>query len=135
MLRYQASLPKLPVPALESTCAEYLETVQPLLTKEEYTKTKLAVSSFLASPLAPELQQRLKERAAAPGVESWLIDWWNEAAYLGYREPVVVNVSYFFVHKDDKERRDPAKRAASLVKAMIPFRDLVERCVSLLACY
>jgi hypothetical protein len=34
------------------------------LTKEEYTKTKLAVSSFL------EWQRRLKEKAAAPGVRA-----------------------------------------------------------------
>ncbi|PPQ86322.1 hypothetical protein CVT25_005622 [Psilocybe cyanescens] len=126
MLRYQASLPRLPVPTLESTCAKYLETAQPLLTKEEYTKTKSAVSSFLSSPLASELQKRLKDRAAAPETLSWLSDWWNEAAYMGYRDPVVVYVSYFFVHLDDRTRRDPAKRAASLIKAMLPFRELVE---------
>lgn len=130
MMRYQASLPKLPVPSLESTCAKYLETVQPLLTPEEYSGTKQAVASFLSSPLAAELQQRLKDRAAAPETTSWLIDWWNEAAYLGFRDPVVVNVSYFFVHKDDRLRRDPANRAASLIKTMIPFRDLVERYAS-----
>ena len=129
MLRYQASLPKLPVPTLESTCTKYLETVQPLLTPDEYSQTKAAITSFLSSPLAAELQKRLKDRAAAPESVSWLIDWWNEIAYMGYRDPVVVYVSYFFVHMDDKLRRDPAKRAASLIKAMIPFRDLVERCV------
>ncbi|KDR82388.1 hypothetical protein GALMADRAFT_237669 [Galerina marginata CBS 339.88] len=126
MLRYQASLPKLPVPTLESTCAKYLETVQPLLTPDTYSKTKSAVSSFLASPLAAELQKRLKDRAATPETISWLSDWWSEAAYMGYRDPVVVYVSYFFVHLDDQLRRDPAKRAASLVKAMLPFRELVE---------
>jgi len=135
MLRYQASLPKLPVPTLESTCTKYLETVQPLLSPEEYSRTKLAVSSFLSSPLAAELQQRLKDRASTPETASWLIDWWNDVAYLGYRDPVVVNVSYFFVHKDDRHRRDPAKRAASLIKAMIPFRDLVERCGILIFTY
>ena len=127
MLRYQASLPKLPVPTLESTCAKYLETVHPLLTPTEYSKTKNAVSNFLSSPQAAELQRRLKDRAAAPETVSWLIDWWNEAAYMGYRDPVVVYVSYFFVHVNDRLRRDPAKRAASLIKAMLPFRDLVER--------
>ena len=129
MLRYQASLPKLPVPPLESTCAKYLESVQPILTPEEYSRTTQAVSSFLSSPLAAELQQRLKDRAATPETTSWLIDWWNDAAYLGFRDPVVVNVSYFFVHRDDRYRRDPARRAASLIKAMLPFRDLVERCL------
>lgn len=130
MLRYQASLPKLPVPALDLTCTRYLETVQPLLSPDEFSRTKTIVSSFVSSPLAAELQKRLEDRANAPGTVSWLIDWWNEIAYMGYRDPVVVYVSYFFVHMDDKLRRDSAKRAASLIKAMIPFRDLVERCVN-----
>jgi len=125
MLRYQASLPKLPVPSLESTCAKYLESVQPLVTPTEYSKTQTAVSDFLSSPLAAELQKRLKDRAA--GSTSWLSEWWNDVAYMGYRDPVVVYVSYFYVHLDDKLRRDPAKRAASLIKAMLPFRELVER--------
>jgi len=125
MLRYQASIPKLPVPSLESTCAKYLESVHPLVTPAEYSKTQTAVSEFLSSRLAAELQKRLKERAA--GNTSWLSEWWNNVAYMGYRDPVVVYVSYFYVHLDDKLRRDPAKRAASLIKAMLPFRELVER--------
>ncbi|KAJ3506916.1 hypothetical protein NLJ89_g6599 [Agrocybe chaxingu] len=126
MLRYQASLPRLPVPTLESTCAKYLETVHPHLTPDAFSKTKDAVSSFLSSPLAAELQQRLKDRAANPETKSWLSEWWNDVAYMGYRDPVVVYVSYFYIHVDDKLRRDPAKRAASLVKAMLPFREMVE---------
>jgi carnitine O-acetyltransferase len=126
MLRYQASLPKLPVPTLESTCAKYLETVQPLLTPDEFAKTQSSVSSFLASPLAAELQSRLKDRAAQPETLNWLSDWWNDVAYMGYRDPVVVNVSYFYIHFDDPSRTDPAARAASLIKAMLPFRELVE---------
>lgn len=131
MLRYQASLPKLPVPTLESTCAKYLETVQPLLTPDAYAKTQSSVSSFLASPLAAELQSRLKDRAAHTETLNWISDWWNDVAYMGYRDPVVVYVSYFYVHLDDPSRRDPAARAASLIKAMLPFRELTERCLPL----
>lgn len=127
MLRYQASLPKLPVPALESTCSKYLETVKPLVTPEAYARTEAVVSEFLASPLAQKLQDRLKDRASEN--TSWLSEWWNDAAYMGYRDPVVVFVSYFYVHANDPLRKTPAKRAASLIKAMIPFRDLVERYV------
>lgn len=129
MLRYQASIPRLPVPTLQSTCSKYLETVQPLVSPAAFQKTQSVVSAFLGSPLAQELQTRLQQRAADPNVKNWLSDWWNDAAYMGYRDPVVVFVSYFFVHVDDRARRDPAKRAASLVKAMLPFRDLVERLV------
>ncbi|KAF5360627.1 hypothetical protein D9756_004610 [Leucocoprinus leucothites] len=126
MLRYQASIPTLPVPTLQSTAAKYLETVKPLLAPDAFAKTQNAVESFVASPLAATLQKRLQERAAEPGMKNWLADWWNDVAYMGYRDPVVVFVSYFFVHADDLFRRDPAKRAASLVKAMLPFRELVE---------
>jgi carnitine O-acetyltransferase len=132
MLRYQASLPNLPVPPLESTCAKYLETVKPLLTPSEYANTKAAVEEFVASPHAAELQTLLKKRAAEPGRDNWLSEWWNDVAYMAYRDPVVVFVSYYFVHVDDavKQRgKDQAKRAASIIKAMLPFRDLTERCV------
>ncbi|KAF8630954.1 hypothetical protein AX17_005310 [Amanita inopinata Kibby_2008] len=126
MLRYQASLPNLPVPSLESTAAKYLETVRPLVTPSAYARTEAAVKAFVASPQASELQRRLQERRAVPGTKNWLSEWWNDVAYMSYRDPVVVFVSYFFIHADDRLRRDPAKRAASLVKAMLPFRDLVE---------
>lgn len=125
--RYQRSLPHLPVPTLESTTSKYLETVQPHLTPEEYKTTKEAVENFVGSDLARKLQERLVARAADTQTNpSWLADWWNEAAYMGYRDPVVVFVSYYFVHVEDKLRRTPEKRAAALIKAMLPFRELVE---------
>lgn len=126
MLRYQASLPRLPVPSLSSTLAKYVETVRPHLTATELAKTEAVVRSFATSQHGAELQRRLEARAADPDTKNWLADWWNDAAYMGYRDSVVVNVSYYYVHVDDKSRRDPAKRAASLVKAMLPFRELVE---------
>lgn len=129
MLRYEVSLPRLPVPPLASTAAKYLETVEPHVTPEQFAKTQAAVKAFLASEQSKVLQERLQARAAQPGVASWLADWWNEVAYMGYRDPVVVYVSYFYVHVDDKTRPSQAKRAAQLLKAILPFRALVERCV------
>lgn len=126
MLRYQASLPRLPVPTLKSTANKYLESVRPHLTPSAYTRTESVVKDFLSSSQAAELQRRLEARASDPAVKNWLSDWWNDTAYMGYRDPVVVFVSYFFVHLDDHLRRDPAKRAASLIKAMLPFRELTE---------
>ena len=126
MLRFQASLPHLPVPPLASTVSKYLETVKPHLSDAEYATTLASAHAFLASPLAADLQHRLEARAADPTIKNWLADWWNEVAYMGYRDPVVVFVSYFYVHVDDSRRRDPAARAASLLKAMLPFRALTE---------
>ncbi|KAG7088269.1 hypothetical protein E1B28_012283 [Marasmius oreades] len=126
MLRFQASLPRLPVPSLSDTAVKYLETVKPHVTDAEYAKTEAAVKTFVESPQAAELQKRLEARRADPNVKNWLADWWNELAYMGYRDPVVVFVSYFYVHLDDKLRKDPVTRASSLIKAMLSFRALTE---------
>lgn len=129
MLRFEASLPRLPVPTLSSTGAKYLETVRPHLTPAEFDRTQSVVQSFVQSGLGKQLQERLQARAADPDIKNWLADWWNDVAYMAYRDPVVVYVSYFYVHVDDPWRRDQVKRAASLVKAMLPFRAMVESCV------
>ncbi|QRV92663.1 carnitine O-acetyltransferase [Ceratobasidium sp. AG-Ba] len=126
MLRYQSHLPELPVPDIASTATKYLDSVRALTTDAEFAKTKAAVDEFVASPQAAELQKRLKDRAATPGIENWLADWWNDVAYMGYRDPVVVFVSYFYVHVEESGRKSQAERAARLVKSMLPFRDMTE---------
>ncbi|KAG6834395.1 hypothetical protein H0H93_009925 [Arthromyces matolae] len=125
MLRYQASLPQLPVPDLQSTISKYLESVAPILTPEQLKQTKTIATNFLSSPQSSLLQQRLKARAASLN-DNWLSAWWNDAAYMGYRDPVVVYVSYFFVHLAHPSRRTGPSAAAQLVKAMLPFRAMVE---------
>ena len=44
----------------------------------------------------------------------------------GYRDPIVPWVNYYYVHKDDKSRRNGPARAAALVRAMLYFRRMVE---------
>ncbi|KIJ54690.1 hypothetical protein M422DRAFT_24596 [Sphaerobolus stellatus SS14] len=126
MLRFEKSLPRLPVPTLSSTAAKYLESVRPHVTLAAYEHTKKAVDEFVNSDFGKELQRRLEARAAEPGRDSWLAEWWNDVAYMGYRDPVVVFVSYFYVHLEDKKIKTPARRAATLLKALLPFRDLTE---------
>ncbi|KAI0373868.1 acyltransferase ChoActase/COT/CPT [Pilatotrama ljubarskyi] len=126
MLMWEDSLPRLPVPTLSSTAAKYLETVEPHVTREQFARTRAAVNAFVESEQGKELQERLQKRMTHPQIENWLADWWNETAYMGYRDPVVVFVSYFYVHVDDRTRPSQAKRAAQLLKAVLPFRSLVE---------
>jgi carnitine O-acetyltransferase len=72
------------------------------------------------------LQKRLVARREDPNVKNWIYDWWNFAAYLGYRDPVVPYVSYFYSHRDDRKRRDPAKRAAAITSAVLEFKKQVD---------
>lgn len=96
--RAQDDLPSLPIPTLEESCKRYLASVKALMSPEEYRNTKNAVKEFLKPDgIGRTLQRRLKQRQKEQGGNnSWLQEWWNEYSYLGYREPNVVYVSYFY---------------------------------------
>jgi carnitine O-acetyltransferase len=122
MLRFEENLPQLPVPTLEETSKRYLKSVRALLSDTEYQRTKKAVEDFISpNGLGPELQKRLEARAGQPEIKNWLSEWWNQAAYLAYRDPIVPYVSYFYSHRDDRKRRDPVKRAAAISFAVLDF--------------
>lgn len=127
MLRYEDSLPRLPVPSLEETSKRYLKSVHPLLSQAEFENTKMAVEAFVKpGAVGHTLQERLVSRANDPKVKNWLTEWWNNAAYLGYRDPIIPYVSYFYSHRDDRKRRDPAKRAAAITFASLEFKKQVD---------
>lgn len=127
MLRFQDSLPKLPVPTLEETAAKYLRSLVPLTTPQEFANSEAAVKDFIKpGGVGQKLQKKLEDRAADPKIKNWLYEWWNDAAYLTYREPVVPYVSYFYSHKDDKLRKNPAARAAAITTAALSFKAQVD---------
>ncbi|CZT00526.1 hypothetical protein WAI453_009285 [Rhynchosporium graminicola] len=127
MLRFEESLPKLPVPTLEETSARYLKSVHPLLSPSEFESTTKAVQDFIKpGGIGSKLQEKLLARRADPKHKNWIYEWWNAAAYLTYRDPVVPYVSYFYSHRDDRRRRDPAKRAAAISTAVLEFKKHVD---------
>ena len=127
MLRFEDSLPRLPVPSLEETSKRYLKSVHPLLNTNEYERTKKAVAEFIEpGSMGHELQKRLQARREDPNHKNWIYEWWNDAAYLTYRDPVVPYVSYFYSHRDDRHRRSPAKRAAALTTGILEFKRQVD---------
>lgn len=127
MLRFEDSLPRLPVPTLEETAKRYLKSVHPLLNKDEFEHTKKAVADFVKPDGVGEaLQKKLLARRDDPKHKNWIYEWWNDAAYLSYRDPVVPYVSYFYSHRDDRRRRNPAKRAAALTSAVLEFKKQVD---------
>ena len=60
----QDSLPKLPVPDLESSCKKYVEALYPLQLASERQETRAAVEDFLKTE-GPTLQEKLKEYASS----------------------------------------------------------------------
>ena len=122
----QSTMPNLPVPTLSSTLHKYTETIAPLQSASEHAKSKKAIEEFMHSTQAKQLQERLEARAGER--ESWLSEWWNEAAYMGYRGRIVPNVSYFYIHKRGLGKgKSQEDRAAELVRATVEFKGLVDR--------
>ncbi|KAI1498723.1 acyltransferase ChoActase/COT/CPT [Biscogniauxia marginata] len=127
MLRFQDSLPRLPVPTLEETAARYLKSIHPLLSPTEYAASQQAVKDFIQpGGVGRKLQDKLIAKREDPKTKNWIYEWWNDAAYLSYRDPVVPYVSYFYSHRDDRRRRNPAKRAAALTTAALEFKKQVD---------
>jgi carnitine O-acetyltransferase len=127
MLRFEESLPRLPVPTLEETAARYLKSVHPLVSPSEFQSTTEAVKEFIKpGGVGRKLQEKLITRREDPKTLNWLYEWWNDAAYLTYRDPVVPYVSYFYSHRDDRRRRDPSKRAAAISTSVLEFKKQVD---------
>ncbi|XP_018325128.1 carnitine O-acetyltransferase isoform X2 [Agrilus planipennis] len=86
------NLPLQPVPKLSDTVEKYLKSVAPLLSPRELCQTELVLQDFCCpNGLGEQLQTLLEEKQKCS--ENWLLDWWLEIAYLGYRAPVVVHSS------------------------------------------
>ncbi|KAI2602856.1 acyltransferase ChoActase/COT/CPT [Hypoxylon sp. NC1633] len=127
MLRFQESLPRLPVPTLEETAARYLKSLRPLLSPNEYADSEIAVNKFIKpGGVGEKLQEKLIARRENPQIKNWIYEWWNDSAYLSYRDPVVPYVSYFYSHRDDRRRRNPSKRAAAITTAALEFKKQVD---------
>ncbi|AEO61698.1 hypothetical protein MYCTH_2312115 [Thermothelomyces thermophilus ATCC 42464] len=116
---HQDSLPKLPIPDLESTCEKYLAALKPLQSPREHAETKRAVESFLKNE-GPELQEKLKKYAEAR--TSYIEQFWYDS-YLNFDNPVVLNLNPFFLLEDDPTpaRNNQVTRAASLIVSALEF--------------
>lgn len=59
-------------------------------------------------------------------VPSWLEEWWDDS-YLYGRDPISINVNYFFGFEDDPDpqKNNQIGKAASLLYGAIIFRNLI----------
>jgi len=129
----QKTLPKLPIPEIKDSIMNFLPTALPLADSEEEARKLIeACKEFPAQ--AENLHKRLIERRELEMKDSsWLQLWWNTAGYLQVRDPVTINVSYFFHFADDPSIADTVpvdkplgiKRGASMLHAAAEFRKMI----------
>jgi hypothetical protein len=88
---YSFGLPKLPVSDLQETLGRLKQSLKPMAWSDsEYAAVENKINAFESSK-GPQLQERLLKRAEE--LPHWLEEWWDDAAYLGYRDSV--RYSYF----------------------------------------
>lgn len=122
----QDSIPHLPVPRLSSTLTKYAESILPYQNREEFAESSKKIREFADSDFGHELQKRLQDRAAEK--PSWISEWWNHDAYMGYRGRIVPEVNYFYVHKKGSNKgASQTEWASQLVRAVVEFKGLVDR--------
>jgi len=129
LYEHQKSLPCLPIPTIQETLERFLPTALPLAkSAEERTSLEEACRAFPEQ--ARVLQTRLEHRRNVDMKDSsWLQLWWNTAGYLQVRDPVVINVSYFFHLSDDptlpSDRPLNVTRGAAIMSSVAEFRKLI----------
>ncbi|EJU03720.1 carnitine acetyl transferase [Dacryopinax primogenitus] len=127
-------LPRLPVLPLEETITKLKRSLHPLRANEEQYITACKKLDEFSRPggVGRMLQQRLeeRERLGALGEDGgeagghWLERWWDDGAYMAYRDSIVVNVSYYygFTPQPAHLPSHPAYCAASLTRGALLFR-------------
>lgn len=125
---HQLSIPPLPIPPLQHTCDLYLKSLQSIVSSEEYFYATKLVEEFLKPGGTGEvLHNLLLEWEKTCGHPSWLEEFWDDS-YLCTRDPIPLNVNYFFQLQPHPRRlSDPQLpvsqlgRAASLLHAATEY--------------
>jgi len=94
----QDSLPRLPIPELESTLYKFKARLEALQDEEERTETARVVEEFLENE-GPVLQEALQEydrEGCAEQIGSYVEEFWNDS-YLSPDASVVLNLNPYFV--------------------------------------
>lgn len=117
---FQKSLPKLPIPKLEQTMEKYLYFSKPLLTNDEFEKTKKLVDDFELN-IGKRLNKELIEQDKSI-YSSYISKPWTNM-YLESRKPLIVNYNPQLTLKDDPKYGigDQAKRASSIIYSSLKF--------------
>ncbi|XP_025099483.1 carnitine O-palmitoyltransferase 1, liver isoform-like isoform X1 [Pomacea canaliculata] len=122
---YQASLPKLPVPALKDTLKRYLESVRPLMGDQQYARMEKLAKEF-GNGLGKKLQRYLVLKSW--WATNYVTDWWEEYVYLHGRSPIMINSNFYGIDAVlVKPTNQQASRAANIICIMLKCRREVDR--------
>lgn len=129
---YTQNLPKLHVPTLQQTLEKYLVSAKPFVNNDELAETQKKIKEFIKEDSNGQKLQRLLEEKAEKS-DNWLADWWVNAAYLAYRDPVVIfsNPGQTFPIVDFLTENDRLNYAANVVLGAVDYKGKIDRYVKI----
>lgn len=106
----QKSLFRLPIPKLEDTCKRYKDSVQPIVSDEQFKKTTAIVDAFVAGEGKTTHEALVAKDKANPHTSYISADWFD--LYLRDRSPLPINYNPALVTREDTDKKDGLVRAA-----------------------
>lgn len=115
----QASLFRLPIPKLDDTCKKYLDAVQPLLSPNDFEKTKSVVKAFEGNEGKALHEELVKTDKANPHTSYISADWFD--LYLQDRQPLPINYNPSLITRCDSDKLDGLTRATFWITSSVKF--------------
>lgn len=122
-MKFQKSLPRLPIPKLEKTIERYLSALEPIIeNRDQYLSTVKIAHAFKDNEGASLHEQLVKEDKANKETSYISKPWFD--MYLKSRAPLVLNFNPFMAWKDDPDPKFMRVdiRAANMIISALRFR-------------
>lgn len=126
-LKFQKSLPHLPIPKLEETIDRYLSALKPIIHKGEQYNRTVEIATKFRDGEGKKLQQALIQKDRANKHTSYISEYWFDM-YLSSRLPLVLNFAPFMAFKDDPDPyyMNLSIRATNMIISALRFRRSLE---------
>ncbi|KAH8402760.1 hypothetical protein KR215_009885, partial [Drosophila sulfurigaster] len=121
------TLPKVPVPPLEQTMADYVLALEPITTPAQLERTKGIIKQFSAPQgLGPRLHQYLLDKREAE--DNWAYYYWLNDMYMNVRIPLPINSNPGMVFPPRRFRtvHDVAHFAARLLDGIVAHKEMLD---------
>ncbi|XP_041364367.1 choline O-acetyltransferase-like [Gigantopelta aegis] len=121
------SLPKLPVPSLQSTLNKYLTVMKPVLSPPLFAKMSYIVDQFRQDGGEGEVLQNYLLKVYEE-TDNWANKWWLDDMYLKIRLPLPVNSNpgIIFPKQRFTNQRQQIRYASQLVCGVLDYKSMID---------
>ncbi|CAG7833590.1 unnamed protein product [Allacma fusca] len=119
----QGILPLLPIPNLQDSVNQYLESMKPLVDKEKHEILGRLADEFVKTN-GPTCQRYLVFKSWL--TPNYISDWWEKYIYLMGRSSILINSNYYCFDALECPTSNQATRAALLTYSSLKIRQQIE---------